>query len=223
MLRSIVFDLDGTLLDSERVMRAALEQSYRQVVGPGRVPFEEFAGHLGEPIHTILARLKLPRSMADIFRKITIEKMDDLVFHAGSGEILAWARANGVRTSILTGKERRRTLMILEHFGVLDRFDAVVCSDQLRFPKPHPEGLQHLMALFAVTPKATVYVGDSPSDVECARRAGVRSIGVTWGIMPDRFLGRCTPDHVVKTWAELLDLLRSLREDAARLPAGATG
>ena len=223
MLQSIVFDLDGTLLDSERVMRTALERSYRQVVGLGPVPFDEFVKHLGESIPRILDLLNLPQAMGEIFRRISVEKVDELVFHEGSREILAWARARGIRSSILTGKDHRRTLLILEHFQVQDWFDAVVCSDQLTFPKPHPEGLQHLARLFNVAPDATVYICDSPNDVECAQRAGVRSIGVTWGIKPDQFLARCKPDHVVETWTELSTLLCTLHEEPATQATAATG
>ena len=223
MLRAIVFDLDGTLLDSERVMRAAFEQSYRQVVGAGPVPFEEFVKHLGESIPRILDLLGLPQAMGEIFRRVSVERMDELVFHRRARAILAWARAHGIRNAILTGKDRRRTLLILEHFHVRHWFDAVVCSDQLAFPKPHPEGLQQLARLLNAAPEATVYVGDAPNDVECAQRAGVRSIGVTWGIRPDQFLARCTPDHVVGTWTELSRLLRSLHEEPATHAAAATG
>jgi len=125
---------------------------------------------------------------------------------------LAWARQTlNLKLAVLTGKDRPRTLQILEHFDVADFFSAVVTSDQLRHPKPDPEGLFRILELLDCSADEAAMVGDAVSDVFCAQRAGVTSIAVLWGIKPERLQQLCQPDYTARDWDALFQIVIKLR------------
>jgi len=215
MLRAIVFDLDGVLIDSEPLMRFAFEATYREVIGPGPVPIEAYLEHMGESFPHIMDHLGLPHTLWEPYRRLCQEHIDRITLFPETWNILDWAHTHGLKLAILTGKDHARTIQILDHFGLSSRFQAVVSSDQLQCPKPHPEGLQRALALLRCAPQESVMVGDSTSDVLCAQRAGIAAIAVTWGIKPERVQTLCQPDYLVHTWAELLRVLETLRRTHA--------
>ncbi len=86
-----------------------------------------------------------------------------------------------------------------------------MASDQLRRPKPDPEGIWRALELLDCAPDEAAMVGDAVSDVLCAQSAGVTAIAVTWGIKPERVQTLCRPDYLVRSWWELALLLRRLR------------
>jgi phosphoglycolate phosphatase-like HAD superfamily hydrolase len=91
----------------------------------------------------------------------------------------------------------------LEHL-----FEAVVATDDVERPKPHPDGILRALELLGSTREDAAYVGDSPFDVQSAKAAGVGSIAVTWGRIHDRAkLAEAEPDALVDTPQELLDVI----------------
>ena len=141
MLRAVIFDLDGVLIDSEPLMRLAFADSYKRIIGNGSPPIEAYLEHMGESFPRIMDRLNLPHSMWEPYRKFCQEHIAHINLFPGSRELLEWARAAQLKVGLLTGKDYARTAQILEHFGLQDYFDVTLASDQLNQPKPHPEGV----------------------------------------------------------------------------------
>jgi phosphoglycolate phosphatase-like HAD superfamily hydrolase len=102
----------------------------------------------------------------------------------------------------------------LDHFDLSRYFQAVVSSDQLNNPKPHPEGLLQALRQLDCAPHEAVMIGDAVSDIQCAARAGVVSVAVTWGIKPERVQTLCKPDFIVHDWDSLTRTLLFLRQPA---------
>jgi 3-amino-5-hydroxybenzoic acid synthesis related protein len=216
MLKAIIFDLDGVLIDSEPLMRAAFETSYRRVIGAGTPPIEAYLEHMGEAFLRIMDKLGLPRAMWEPYFQYCQEHIDQITLFPHCREILAWASEQGLALALFTGKDHIRTLQILEHFGLRHYFRAVVSSDQLQKPKPDPEGILYTLHLLCSSITETVMIGDAVNDILCAQAAGVRSIAVTWGIKPERVQALSTPDFIVHNGHMLLEVLQNLKQGKDR-------
>src|SRR5215213_4293284 len=120
-------------------MRAAFEASYHRVIGPGTPPTEAYLEHMGEAFPRIMDHLGLPRALWEPYREFCRSNIDHVVVVPQSRPLLNWAQAEGLQLAILTGKDRERTLELLAYHRLDDFFEAVVASDELRRPKPHPE------------------------------------------------------------------------------------
>jgi 3-amino-5-hydroxybenzoic acid synthesis related protein len=221
MLKALICDLDGVLIDSEPLMRFAFAASYRRILGDGPPPIEAYLEHMGESFPHIMDQLGLPHTLWAPYVDICRQHIDRITIFPQTRALLAWAAAHQLKLAILTGKDRARTLQILQHFGLGDCFDAVVASDQLRHPKPDPEGMRHALQLLACAPDEAVMIGDAVSDVLCAQRAGVCAIAVTWGIKPERVQTLCHPEFLVHDGPMLVQVLRQLLQARAAPPAPA--
>jgi 3-amino-5-hydroxybenzoic acid synthesis related protein len=210
MLHAIVFDLDGVLIDSEPLMRFAFAESYRQVFGAGTAPIEAYLEHMGESFPGIMDQLGLPYTLWEPYRELCQKHIDRIALFAGCRALLEWGALRNLKMAILTGKDCGRTQQILKHFELDHYFNVVVASDQLRCPKPHPEGMLRTLRLLGCPAEGAVMIGDAVSDIVCAQRAGVRAIAVTWGIKPQRVQTLCRPDHIVHDWEALTELLCEL-------------
>jgi 3-amino-5-hydroxybenzoic acid synthesis related protein len=211
MLKAIIFDLDGVLIDSEPLMRFAFAESYRQVLGDGTPPVEQYLEHMGDSFPSIMDRLGLPHDLWTPYRAICRQESHRICTFPWTGELLSAAVKLDLKLAILTGKDYDRTIEILEDTRLIQYFDAVVASDQLSHPKPHPEGVQCALQALNCRPDEAVAVGDAVYDILSAQRADVCAIAVTWGIKPERVQTLCTPDYIVHTAQSLIDTFRSLR------------
>jgi 3-amino-5-hydroxybenzoic acid synthesis related protein len=216
MLRAVVFDLDGVLIDSEPLMRFAFEVCYRNLIGNGPVPIEAYLEHMGESFPRIMDHLGLPHDMWGPYRKLCQEHIDRINVFPEGRILLKRLRGMDLKLAVLTGKDRIRTLHTLEYFGLNQDFHEVIASDQLKYPKPDPEGIVLAADLLGVSTTDMVMIGDSVSDILCAQQADVTSIAVTWGIKPERVQTLCRPDLIARDWDQLTDILFGL----AREPAG---
>ena len=201
--RLVVFDLDGTLIDSQPVMTYAFRAAYAEVVGHGEAPVQEFLRLLGAPFPDILVGLGLPAEMYPRFRKLSAERIDEIRTHPAAFQACRRMRERGAATAVLTGKDRRRTVDILDHLTVADLFDAVVGGDDLPLGKPAPDGVLWLCRQFGVPPALTVVVGDSAFDMAAGRAAGARTLGCAWGMSDRAELHAAGADDVVEHSADL--------------------
>lgn len=213
MLRVVIFDFDGVLIDSEPLMRVAFADSYRRVVGEGPPPVEAYLEHMGESFTRIMDRLNLPHALWEPYKEFCRRNVELVGVFPGSRELLAWARSANLRLGLLTGKDRGRTLELLEHFELREFFEAVIASDELRRPKPHPEGILRMLSALGCEPSQAVMVGDAVNDIVCAQEAGVRAIAVTWGTKPERVQQLCRPDYVAHNWETLREILEGLAHE----------
>jgi len=212
MLNSVIFDLDGVIINSEPLMRFAFERAYHEVTRNGQPPIGAFFEHMGKSLPIICQEIGLPPSFTTVYRRICCENVHRVNVFPGIEQLLGRLHAEGTQMGILTGKELRRTHQILSHFDLQRFFSPVIACDMLSKTKPHPEGIQRILAAHGCAPADAVMVGDAVSDIQCAQRAGVCAIGVTWGINPDHMLDCCQPDYVVHQLDELQQLLQTMIE-----------
>lgn len=209
-MKAVLFDWDGTLVDSRRTVLEAYRRASRDVLGldfPGS-PAEEQAVLTG---HTRVSFAPLAADDETLDRVIAataeayLRATPALAF-VGAADLLDALRADGVAIGIVTSKLRRAFEHDAEVLGLRDRIDAVVAGDDDHPPKPDPAPLRACLAELDVDPAAAVFVGDGPHDVTAGRAAGIRTVAALHGFAPQAVLD-AGPDRAVGSLAELRAVL----------------
>jgi len=205
--RLIVFDWDGTLLDSAGGIADCIQEAARDLQLP--VPARETASHvIGLGLHASLrtAVPSLPeakyREFAEAYRRHFLARQGAMALFPGVREMLQDLHAAGHRLAVATGKSRRGLDHALEANALRRMFAASRCADETD-PKPHPAMLLELMEQLAVAPAQALMIGDTSHDLEMARSAGVDAVAVTYGAHPGEALRALAPRGCVADVTEL--------------------
>jgi phosphoglycolate phosphatase len=210
--RLLVFDLDGTLVDSSRDLAAATNAALQRVA-PERtpIPLEKIRAFVGEGARVLIERslrhAGLDRPVDEVlplFLECYAERLLDTT-RLYPGILDALEKLDGATLAVLTNKPGDMSRTILEGLGVLSHFSRVWGPGEAPERKPHPSGLLGLIAELDARTEDTWMIGDSPIDARTARAAGVRMAGVTWGLHPEG-LRREKPDRLVDDPADLVAL-----------------
>ncbi len=206
-LQAVLFDLDGTLVNS---LPATFEAFHEAIVGHGgpQMTNEELMGHFGPGELQIFEKLLGPKKAASAwenYRDRLGHKIHAIELFHGISELLGDLKKQSIRTGVITGRGRKTTDLLLAHLGLIDHFPIVITHDEVSHSKPSPEGIQKVCQFLAIDPSATAYVGDSTVDVIAAQRAGATSIAALWDSCADREnLVLHSPHHLVEVPAEIL-------------------
>jgi len=203
----IVFDWDGTVIDSASSIAECIRQASRDL--GLAVPTPERASHvIGLGLHDAL-RIAVPDLPADQtmafvarYRAHFLAREDAMQLFAGIEEVLDALRTRGHRLAIATGKSRRGLERALDVSGLRDHFVASRCADETQ-PKPHPAMLNELLAELEVPARAALMIGDTSHDLEMARDAKVDAVAVTYGAHPETALRAHAPVACVDSVAAL--------------------
>ena len=149
---------------------------------------------LYEVITNIFLKMKLPLEMIEPYRRISRERVWAIKVYDGMKDLLELLKKKGYECAICTGKDRLRTLEILDKLKLSKYFKTVACSDDVKNPKPHPDSLNMAINNLGVRRDNVVMIGDAKNDILCAKRAGVKVIAVTWGEVPKTVLEAECPD-----------------------------
>jgi pyrophosphatase PpaX len=208
---TVLFDLDGTLIDSGAIIVASMKHAATTVLGRD-IPEAELAAAIGGP--GLIAQMRaLDASRVDelveVYSAHNATLHDGLEACVGVEDVLETLHGEGRRLGIVTAKRRATVRLAFEVLPQLERyFDVVVGSDDTERHKPDPEPILLALERLRATPEDAVYVGDSPFDLRAAKAAGVAAIGVTWGGIHSRErLQEEEPDALVDDAEELLGVL----------------
>jgi pyrophosphatase PpaX len=209
--RIVLFDLDGTLIDSGPIILASMQHAVRTVLGR-EIPPAELQMSIGG--QGIVAQMNaIDAEHADELLAAykehndglheTLEAFDDLL------ALLPGLKAEGRKLGIVTAKRHRTVALALDRFPALaNAFDVVVGFEDTDRHKPEPDPVLLAVEKLGAAPHEAVYVGDSPFDIGAAKAAGVFAVAVGWGgIHPDERLLAEEPDAFVHTPEELLDVI----------------
>jgi pyrophosphatase PpaX len=208
---TVLFDLDGTLIDSGAIILASMKHAATTVLGR-EIPDAELAAAIGGP--GLIAQMRaLDASRVDelveVYSAHNVTLHDGLEACVGIEDVLETLHGEGRRLGIVTAKRQVTVRLAFEVLPQLERyFDVVVGSDDTERHKPDPQPILLALERLGAPPATAAYVGDSPFDIRAAKAAGVAAIGVTWGgIHSAERLGEEEPDALVDDAEELLGVL----------------
>ena len=210
--RLIVFDWDGTIIDSASTIAACIQDAARELAV--EVPELERARHvIGLGLHDSM-RIAVPTLPAErypefvaSYRKHFLERKDAMQLFDGIRPLLDQLARTHV-LAIATGKSRRGLDRDLEFHHLGSLFAASRCADETH-PKPHPAMLLELMEQLDVPQQQTLMIGDTSHDMEMARAASVGGLAVTYGAHPEGSLRACAPLECFSSVTELRQWLTS--------------
>lgn len=214
MLKVIAFDFDGVIINSHNIQKHALLESYKIVCKDGEPSVGEFFRLSGDSLKNIFTKMNLPLDMIEHYTRISKEKISLIKVYDGMKELLQWLKKENFKCAICTGKDKKRTVEILEYIGFYDFFDFIICSDEVKNPKPDPESLFTIKNYFNVNTNEMIMIGDSKNDITCSNSAGVESIAVTWGDGLIDDIRRENPTYVVNNVSELKAVFQLIRAAA---------
>jgi HAD superfamily hydrolase (TIGR01509 family) len=211
-LEGVLFDWDGTLLDSYHADTSAYLAMFKEL---GILwGLEELEKNYSPNWYEVYRAAKLPRnhwSEADrLWRRHYAKHRPKLI--PGARRVLAGLCVSH-SLGLVTSGDRDRVNRQLREFRLTRLFTARVCSGDTRRKKPHPEPLRLALRKMQLNPVACVYVGDAPQDVEMARRAGVCAIGVLGPFPTEKRMRAARPEFVIESLEELPDILKRMLPD----------
>ncbi len=212
-VEAVLFDLDGTLLDTHDALLASFRHATREVLGPAAdgLTEDQLMAKVGQPLDTQMWDFTDDQQTHDrlleVYREHNNQVHDSLVkVFPGIPELLDALRAAGVPMGVVTSKRHDMALRGLNLFGLADCFDFVVGSDDFPEHKPSPGPVAYGCKLLGLAPKTVLYVGDSPFDMMAGNGAGCPTAAVTWGMFPEDVLRAETPTYVCSDPAQLAQI-----------------
>jgi pyrophosphatase PpaX len=209
--QTVLFDLDGTLVDSGAIILASFRHATRTVLRR-EIPDHELLAAVGGPgLREQMEALDPERAeeLIEVYSVHNVGLHDDLQPCAGILDALERLRDEGRRLGVVTAKRRATLALAFEVLPELERFFEVgIGAEDTERHKPHPEPLLAALDRLGASASGAVYVGDSPFDVQAAKAAGMASLAVTWGRIHSRErLEREEPNAIAESVEELLAAL----------------
>ena len=204
----VLFDLDGTLIDSGPLILASFRYATRTVLGR-TIPDEELMAGVGG--HGLVEQMRAfsderVDELVDVYRAHNLEEYEKVRLFPGMRDVVEALRRHRRPLGVVTVKGRPAvdlTFSLLELDGL---FDVVITADDTPRQKPEPDPIRAALAQLDEGPDEAAYVGDAPFDIQAAKAAEVRAVAVSWGgIHPRERLAGERPDAIVDHPIEVLD------------------
>jgi pyrophosphatase PpaX len=207
MIKAILFDVDGTLLDTEEYILRAFEHVFatfrlrhlsRSSIEATGQPLEEAYKILVPELDTAL--------LCETHRAFQDDNVSLVKLFKNTAQTLDAIRARGIKTAAVTSR-KRAALESLAHAGIEDSLDYIVTGNDVRQPKPHPEGLFKALRKLEIPAPEAIMVGDSQADMNAGKNAGTATAAALYGLGSRQSLEACQPDHFLTDISELLSVL----------------
>ena len=214
MINTVLFDFDGTLVNTNDVIIASWQHTYKHYRGREE-SIEKITACFGEPLLITMAREfpgVAPEESAEVYRQFQQQNAHLLVkIFPGIVDLLKALKEAGYRMGIVTSRTRESALRYMDMFGITEYFEAMVTCDDTTVHKPNPEPILLGLEKMGITKDEAIMIGDSPFDIKCANNAGVKSVMVDWRITCDNsaLITDSVWDYEIK---EPMDLMKVLAE-----------
>lgn len=214
MLKSVVFDLDGTLVDTIDLIVRSFNYTLKFLAGRDFTR-EEVIALFGPTEPVIIDRFAKPGEREEAYRLFfqTYENEHDRLVRVFPGvpALIRGIQSAGLGVGLVTNKGRRTTEITLQKLGLMPFFRAVVTGDEADRPKPDPSGIERALEKLDTRPEEALFVGDAPVDILAGRAAGTATCAVSWGgVHPLEETLAAGPDYVCRSAEELAGLIQRL-------------
>jgi len=218
-IETMLFDLDGTILDTNELIIRSFIESLQGYV-PHDFGREHIIPSMGEPLVDQLKRfsgLEEVSKLVDAYREVNLRLHDELVKpFEYVNEVISNLHESGVHIGVVTTKMRLTTERGLKYCGLFDYIDAIVTIDDVDHPKPHPEPVNKAIELLSANPKTTLMVGDSIVDMQSGYAAGTIPVGVAWSLKSAKLLSDAGAQHIIDDMRDLYSFAGLEREPFAK-------
>jgi phosphoglycolate phosphatase len=208
----LIFDLDGTLIDSKRDLADSVN-AMRLHLGEPPLADETVYSYVGNGAPVLVRRALPDRPEEEIQRGLGYfleyyrdHMLDATTLYPGVREALDELLAGNVKMAVLTNKPVRFSEHLIKGLGLDGHFFRIYGGNSFEEKKPHPKGIELLMEESGIGRAQTIMVGDSAVDIMTARNAQVRACGVSWGFQPETFAD-APPDFVIDNMNELVGMV----------------
>ncbi len=182
-LQAVLFDLDGTLIDTVELIRVSFRFATRTVLGY-ELPDEVTMANVGQPLARQFRDMAPDHAeeLLRVYREFNMAHHDELAkAYPGTIEVLEQMQARGIPMGIVTSKGTQAAARGIDHFGLGPFMQVVVTADDVEIHKPDPHPLRFAATLMGVELGYCIYVGDSPHDMQAAVAGGAIAVAALWG------------------------------------------
>ena len=209
--QTVLFDLDGTLIDSVDLIVDSYHYVHEVHGLPARTRDEILAG-IGTPLRSVFGKMTDDPAVIDswiaTYRVYNLEHHDQRVrAYDGAVEMVQRIKDSGIRLGLVTSKLRAGAQRGLTLVGLGDSMELIIGADDVINPKPHPEPVERALEQLGMTADSCLFVGDSHHDIHSGRAAGAWTAGVTWGPFDRAHLEQVAPDYVFDTPSALAEMV----------------
>ena len=212
MIKAVLFDLDGTLLDTNELIFDSFNRTIIECVGT-TLEREEIVNFFGRPLKESFGNKfghdnpKLDEYI-NYYRAINEQNHDNMCFaFEGVKELLTELKNRGIKIGIVTSKRGELARRGMEIAGIIDFMDVIITPESTKLHKPNPEPVIEACRILGIEPKEAFMVGDASYDILCGNSAGCRTIAVSYSLIELDTLKKSNPTYIIDKPLEILDLL----------------
>ncbi|AIQ10717.1 pyrophosphatase PpaX [Paenibacillus durus] len=210
MIECVLFDLDGTIVNTNELIISSFMYALQQHAQPA-ITREQMIPHMGTSLPD---QLKAFTNLEDVsaleasYRHYQVEYHDELIrSFPNVNETLEELRRREIKLGVVTTKIRPTTIRALEMFDLQQYMDTVVTLNDVTKLKPDPEPVLTAVRNLGVNPEKTLMVGDSGVDIQSAKAAGVLAAGVAWSLKGEDTLRKYGPDFILQDMTDLYEIV----------------
>lgn len=207
-IKGILFDLDGTLIDTNELIFQSFEYALDTVLHTS-VPRHLLTFTFGKPLQQIMQELGGPQAepLRQAFVEYTLAHEDQISLFPGVEEALRQLKALGIGTALVTSRLYRGAKRDLDLFQLAEYFDVFITPESTQHHKPHPEPAQKALAALQLAPRQAIFVGDSSHDLQCGKAAGCQTAAVRYSLFHPEELLLQKPDYLLDSLLELVTIV----------------
>jgi pyrophosphatase PpaX len=216
MIKAILFDLDGTLIDTNELIIQSFEYTFRKLFNK-EISRKELVKSFGEPLRDTMSKYNKDRAdlMVTTFRSFNETNHDRIVKRfEGVEDGIKTLKNSGIKLAVVTSKREKMAKHGLELIGIYDYMDVIVTPESTKKHKPDGEPALKACELLKISPQEAIMVGDSHNDILCGKNAGCYTCAVKYTALSLEEIMNYRPDYTIDKIEELVEICREFQEKA---------
>lgn len=211
MVNTLLFDLDGTLIDTNRLIVDTFKMVFKDKFPTLTISEEEIFSFIGPTLNSTFSKFvdteEEINELVNYYRQINLSMHDQYVtIYDNVYDTLKYLSENNYNLGVVTSKKKSVAYKGLKLFGIDKFFKVVIGPDDVLKHKPHPEGIYKALESFDNVSKV-LYVGDNENDIFAAKNANVISVGVSWSYNLKALI-KSNPDYMINDFKELIEIVK---------------